>query len=57
MRKITTEARKAYDNNKNYKSGNTEVKIYTEDQNERKVVYKVSVFLHGNEIIQNLFIR
>ena len=54
MQKITTEAREAYDNNKNYKSGNTEVKTYKEDQNGKKVVCKVSVFLHGNEIIHKI---
>ena len=54
MRKITEQAKNAYDNNKNYTNGNTEVVTYTEDQNGRKVVYKVSVFLHGNEIISKV---
>ena len=54
MRKITEQAKKAYDNNKNYKNGNTEVVTYTEEQNGQKVVYKVSVFLHGNEIISKV---
>ena len=54
MRKITKQAKKAYDNNKNYKNGNTEIVTYTEEQNGQKVVYKVSVFLHGNEILSKV---
>ena len=54
MRKITREAKRAYDNNENYSNGNTMVTAYKEDQNGRKVVYKVSVFLHGNEIIHKV---
>ena len=54
MRKITQEAKFAYENNLDYKKANTEVKTYTENRYGFPEVFKVQVLLHGNEILHKI---